>query len=417
MVMIVKKVILLCFVCLFSFNVYAYDFDYEKDEDGLYVLSITDLNEHYSYEEAFDKYKLSEYMIYTIEDKDYYFRMGKEISKEEYDNVVDMERVKQNCNDIGDSCIIVTSTDEIIKRIDALYASKNSGLFYLMYAKSDYTKINFNEIYDYYEKKYLSESEQNMYKYDEYAFLRPERFLPHHDENKLIIDLRSVKTNDEEVSKVDEFLDEFLKLFDNKSEYEKILGVYTYINNTAKYEKDDGYINFMDGQLSAYDVLIKHKTVCIGASTTFQLLMERLGVESYIVDHVSSNTDSEYITTHTYNIVKLEDKWYIVDIAFDDNLSGLLKGISDNYSLEDFKYYNIEIANKNYFDEYPSVNKKFDFDYAKLLDLTEKIDRKESMVEKDNKLDDKKSYLKEYILIGVILIVILGIIYIFTRQK
>lgn len=417
--MMIKVIMTFCSFLLFIGNVFATEninIDYYLDNNK-YVLYVTINDERIEYAKAVKNYDLDEYMMINIDGTYYYFYLGNEITKEQYEVGIEKTVFFQECEDNNANCIFVSSTNEIIKKMEELYSSNESSVSYLVYGSFISNSIDFEKINSYFVDNIVGDNYKNMYKYKEYYFRAPIKTLPYHDENKMIIDLRSVKTNDEEVAKVDEFLDVFLKLFDNKSDYEKILGAYTYINNTAKYESDDGYINFMDGQLSAYDVLIKHKTVCIGAATTFQLIMERLGVESYIIDHVQSNTDDEYVTTHTYNIVKLEDKWYIVDISFDDKLSGLLKGISDNYSLEDFKYYNIEIANKNYFDEHPSVNKKFDFDYAKLLDLTEKIDRKESRAEKDNKLGDKKSYLKEYILIGVILIVILGIIYIFTRKK
>ncbi|MDE5630456.1 MAG: transglutaminase-like domain-containing protein, partial [Bacilli bacterium] len=249
------------------------------------------------------------------------------------------------------------------------------------------------------------------------AYMKPLKFMFEYDKNVITIDRMNIKTNKEEISKVDAFLDVFLKEFDGKSDYEKIMGVYTYLNNTAIYQNDDGYINFLDGQLSAYDVLIKHKAVCIGLATTFQLLMERLGIESYIVDHVSSKSDTEYITTHTYNVVKLNNEWYIVDIPLDGSLNGLLKGMSDSYSLEDFKYYDIKIADSSYLDTHKEESKDFSFDYASLLDLIEKIEsnkKEDSTIANSN---GKKSYVMEYVLIAIILIVIFGVIFIFTRKK
>ena len=78
-----KKIALLILLIFISSDVYAYSFDYEKS-DGKYVLFITDNNKKISYKNAKDEYNLDDYMIYTINNQDYYFCLGQEISKAEY---------------------------------------------------------------------------------------------------------------------------------------------------------------------------------------------------------------------------------------------------------------------------------------------------------------------------------------------
>lgn len=364
-----------------------------------------------------EKYSLDEYMIYTINNKDYYFCLGQEISEYEYSEVLENKEINDKCTYLKDNCIRVKTTEEVIDAMNKIYSLEMPQKYYLMYTSYEYEKLDFERIKKYFRDKYMSDEEKNLYNYDEYAYIKPLKLMFEYDKNVITIDKMSIKTNEEEITKVDAFLDAFLKEFEGKSDYEKIMGVYTYINNTAIYQTDSGYINFMDGQLSAYDVLIKHKAVCIGVATTFQLLMERLGIDSYIVDHVSSKSDTEYVTTHTYNIVKLDNEWYIVDITLDGSLNGLLKGMNENYSLEDFKYYDIKIADENYLNIHKNLSKDFSFDYASLLDLTKEIDSNKKEEVKDRKEDTKKSYMLEYILIIGILAIILGVIYIFTRKK
>lgn len=411
-----KKIGFLIVLLLISVNVYAYDINYEK-KDGKYILSIEENNEVFNYREAMEKYSLDEYMIYTINNKDYYFYLGQEISEYEYSEALENKEINDKCTYLKDNCIRVKTTEEVIDAMNKIYSLEMPQKYYLMYTSYEYEKLDFERIKKYFRDKYMSDEEKNLYNYDEYAYIKPLKLMFEYDKNVITIDKMSIKTNEEEITKVDAFLDAFLKEFEGKSDYEKIMGVYTYINNTAIYQTDAGYINFMDGQLSAYDVLIKHKAVCIGLATTFQLLMERLGIDSYIVDHVSSKSDTEYITTHTYNIVKLDNEWYIVDIPLDGSLNGLLKGMSGNYSLEDFKYYDIKIADENYLNAHKNLSKDFSFDYASLLDLTKEIDSNKKEEVKDKKEDTKKSYMLEYILIIGILAIILGVIYIFTRKK
>lgn len=411
-----KKIVFLILLLFVSVNVYAYGISYEEIGDK-YILRIEEDDKKISYKDAMNKFDLDEYMIYTINGKDYYFYFGEQISEDEYNEALEEREINDKCEYLKDNCVRVKTTEDVISAIDSIYSTKVPKIYYLMYTSYDYKKIDIEQVKDYFKDKYMCDVAKNLYKYNEYAYMKPLKMMFEYDKNIITIDRMSVKTNDDEITKVDAFMDVFLKEFDGKSDYEKIMGVYTYINNTAIYQTDSGYINFQDGQLSAYDVLIKHKAVCIGLATTFQLLMEKLGIDSYIVDHVSSKSDTEYVTTHTYNVVKLDGEWYIVDIALDGTLNGLLKGISDNYSLEDFKYYDIKIAADDYLNVHESLNKDFSFDYAAYLDLTKRIDNNEVEVVGNTKEETEKSYMMEYILIVGILLIILGIIYVFTRKK
>lgn len=409
---------MLVLLFMFSSGVFALDnlnIDYELKGDK-YELIIKNDDQIVSYEDAIEKYNIDEYIKINIDGIYHYFYLGEEISGDKYEKEVEMYEITKECEKVNAKCLRVESTEDLINNVEKIYSSKELNIYHLLYSSDTYKDIDFEYFSKFYEEKIVGDYHKNMYKYDEYYFRSLEKSMPYYDENRVIINNFKIKTTDEEIDKVDKFLDEYLKLFEGKSDYEKIMGVYTYINNTAVYQNDDGYVNFLDGQLSAYDVLIKHKAVCIGLSTTFQLLMERLGIESYIVDHVSSKSDEEYITTHTYNIVKLDNEWYIVDIPLDGSLNGLLKGMSDNYSLEDFKYYDIKIADNSYLDTHNNASKDFDFDYASLLDLTQRIDTGKE--EKKDVIETiKKNNTLEYVLIVGILAVIMVIIYIFTRKK
>ena len=133
---------------------------------------------------------------------------------------------------------------------------------------------------------------------------------------------------------MEEFKKYFVTLFDGTSDIYKINAVFNFIKKNSKFVSDNSYEYLIDAYISPYDVLFEHKMVCIGASTTFQYLMEALGVESYIVDRVVAVDPSKslFVTEHTYNVVKLDDAWYVVDIVEDKFLTS--KVITDNYSLD-----------------------------------------------------------------------------------
>lgn len=61
-----------------------------------------------------------------------------------------------------------------------------------------------------------------------------------------------------------------------------------------------------------YGVLIKGQGICMGYTTTFQLFMDMLGIESTIVRGVGNDEE------HAWNIVNLNGEWYHVDVTWDD---------------------------------------------------------------------------------------------------
>lgn len=67
---------------------------------------------------------------------------------------------------------------------------------------------------------------------------------------------------------------------------------------------------------SAYSGLVNGKTVCAGYSRAFQYLMMRLGIPCYYCTGYAGES-------HAWNIVKLGDDYYNVDLTWDDTEGGL----------------------------------------------------------------------------------------------
>ena len=224
------------------------------------------------------------------------------------------------------------------------------------------------------------------------------------NENSIYIDNMNKKITKEETEQLDKFADKFIKLFAGKTDYEKIYMAYVYISRNAVYQSDGVFENLVDGYISAYDVLINNKTVCIGSATAFSYLMDKLGIESYIVDHIASYDAKNriYYSSHTYNVVKLDGKYYIVDIKYNNDLSGLL---ISNQNYKDEKYnYNILISDE----DYPRENFDYTFNENDINNL-------ENEIKEETKLESDESIY--YIILVLILLVIGLIIFIFTRRK
>lgn len=99
---------------------------------------------------------------------------------------------------------------------------------------------------------------------------------------------------------------EIIKTFDTtKSEAELAEEIYRYVALNTEYEKyinENGY-NTVDGQSFLYDAIVEKKSQCDGFTNALSLLFNLAGFESI----------EKECPGHTYNCVKIGDKWYNCD--------------------------------------------------------------------------------------------------------
>lgn len=130
------------------------------------------------------------------------------------------------------------------------------------------------------------------------------------DPVSLTIDVKYETTLEQEAV-VDAILAEIvqkLKLKEVSSDYEKVKLIHDYIINNSSYD-----INLKKS--SAYDLLVEKSAVCEGYAITAYRLFLAAGLESRII---SGYGDGE---PHAWNIVKVDGKWYNIDLTWDDPVS------------------------------------------------------------------------------------------------
>lgn len=66
-----------------------------------------------------------------------------------------------------------------------------------------------------------------------------------------------------------------------------------------------------------YGFLTGRKGICLGYASTFHLLMELCGIECRTVEGTSHGGTAD----HAWNLVKLEEEWYAVDVTWDDPMA------------------------------------------------------------------------------------------------
>lgn len=115
----------------------------------------------------------------------------------------------------------------------------------------------------------------------------------------------------EEATKV---IDEKIK--DSMTDYEKEKAIYDYMFEITSFDEDSLAAISSTGEYShtPYGFFKEHSTICVGNATTFKLFMDMLDIDCQII---YSTIEGE----HAWNIVKLDDGWYHVDLTFDNSES------------------------------------------------------------------------------------------------
>lgn len=99
-----------------------------------------------------------------------------------------------------------------------------------------------------------------------------------------------------------------------ESDYEKVLAAHDYIVKNCRYNKEAiDNDTLVDDDFSPYGVFVKGVAVCEGYAEAFKMLMDIAGIDCLLV----TGTVNDGVA-HAWNMVKLENDWYHVDVTFDD---------------------------------------------------------------------------------------------------
>lgn len=100
-----------------------------------------------------------------------------------------------------------------------------------------------------------------------------------------------------------------------ESDFDRVKAAHDYIVKNCTYNKaaieND---TLVDDDFTVYGTLVKGVSVCEGYARTFKMLMDIAGVDCIMV----TGTVGEEAVSHAWNMVKLDNDWYHVDVTFDD---------------------------------------------------------------------------------------------------
>lgn len=115
----------------------------------------------------------------------------------------------------------------------------------------------------------------------------------------------------EVIDKMEEIVSEIIT--DDMTDYEKELAIHDYIVKNYKYDHEN-YISdtIPDESYTPYGLLVKGTGVCQAYAEVTKLLLNKVGIECDVV--VGTSRDEN----HAWNILKLEDEYYMLDVTWND---------------------------------------------------------------------------------------------------
>ena len=114
----------------------------------------------------------------------------------------------------------------------------------------------------------------------------------------------------EEIDKINKKIDElYPKLVTSDNVRDNIKNVHDYIINNSKYDSNRSDNNVVEYHSDiAYGPLFEGYAICGGYTDLMQLFLEKMNLKCY---RISSQS-------HIWNAVEIDNKWYHIDLTWDD---------------------------------------------------------------------------------------------------
>lgn len=191
------------------------------------------------------------------------------------------------------------------------------------------------------------------------------------DESNKEYDYREMYLNNDTMDLTDKDLEAFneatriynlyIKSCDN--DFKKAVAAHDYIIRNCIYNVDAiDNDELTDDDFNEYGVFVKGKAVCEGYAKAYKMLMDIADIDCIIV----TGTVGENEISHAWNMIKLDNSWYHVDVTYDDpnpetkEIIYLYMNVTDEIIEKDHKWNkkNTPEANNTKYD-YVKINKSF----------------------------------------------------------
>ena len=222
--------------------------------------------------------------------------------------------------------------------LNIYYTVINSGdSEFTFYCPKNYEKCNVDMEVIAKDQTLLSDINNYVHPYNAFSHIETEFDTA----GKITITIQRAYTN-EDTYKINEKVNEIYKnIYNDDLPIEtNIKNIHDYIINNTKYDtlrSDENIIKYRSDM--AYGPLFEGYAVCGGYTDLMQLFLEKMNLKSY---RVSSKE-------HIWNAVEINNKWYHIDLTWDDPISEEKDYLDDSYLLIDTnKLFSLEKEQHNF---------------------------------------------------------------------
>lgn len=137
------------------------------------------------------------------------------------------------------------------------------------------------------------------------------------EETATYADFSSPEEARQAIQEVEEKSEDFIKTLSGLSDEEKAIRIHNWILENAKYDTTVSLPNIRN----IYGAIIQKECVCAGFADAFKYLSDMAGLDSIVV--VGEN--------HAWNNIRLDGKWYLVDLTWDCGNSPIYNQSKETY--------------------------------------------------------------------------------------
>lgn len=124
----------------------------------------------------------------------------------------------------------------------------------------------------------------------------------------------------QELPRLENLRNQIIEILDGYTDYEKIKYVHDWLIDNMQYDTTYQKENIYN----IYGALTSGNIVCEGYARVYKYILDGLGIPCVLISGTATNSNGE-TESHAWNNVCLDDKWYGVDLTWDDPI---LKGIA-----------------------------------------------------------------------------------------
>lgn len=99
------------------------------------------------------------------------------------------------------------------------------------------------------------------------------------------------------------------------SDYDKCVAIHDYMTENIHYNFSAMSVNFVHDAFTVEGALLKHQAVCNGIAKAVSLILNKLSIPCTVVQGYSTINENDI--KHAWNMVKLGDEYYHIDVTWD----------------------------------------------------------------------------------------------------